>query len=294
MKQIRTILAAISLCLFLSVPILAFAASEPEPDTLAGSMENRNVDVDAGEEAGSAAYEKEAEADQEIEAGQETETGQEIEKKLETETVQKTVVEEKKEAEAGHGAEKKQEAGADREAEEKQDTGTGQEVRPRQATEPEKEETIPQADREDFGILRMQNAAAGTGEKLSGAVFAVYKKGGTKIGELTLMEGAASLSLPLGEYYMKQLKAPAGYGVEPARIAFAIAKGETTLVEVTSEIDLTNVNPQDIIPKTGQAPPVQTYTFSILCFMVAILCAVKLWHMDGRSRRKGGARLWQS
>lgn len=282
MKQIRSILAAISLCLFLSVPILAFAASESEPDTLVGSMENRNVDAGAGEEAGSAAYEKEAEAGQEIEAGQETETGQ------------NTVVEEKKEAEAGHGAEKKQEAGADREAEEKQDTGTGQEEKPRQATEPEKEETTPQADREDFGILRIQNAAAGCGEQLSGAVFAVYKKGGTKIGELTLMEGAASLSLPLGEYYLKQLKAPAGYGVEPARIVFAIAKGETTLVEVTSETDLTNVNPQDIIPKTGQTPPVLAYDLSVLCFMAALWCGIKLWRMDGGSRRKGGAYPWQS
>lgn len=225
MKQIRTILAAISLYLFLSVPILAFAASESEP---------------------------------------------------------------------GQEAEKKQEAGADREAEEKQEAGTGQEEKPRQATELEKEETIPQTDREDFGILRMQNAAAGCGEQLSGAVFAVYKKGGTKTGELTLMKGAASLSLPLGEYYLKQIKAPVGYGVEPARIAFTIARGETTLVEVTSETDLTNVDPQDIIPKTGQAPPIRKYLLSVCCFIIAFLCGFRLWRMDSGNGRKGGARLWQS
>jgi uncharacterized surface anchored protein len=95
-------------------------------------------------------------------------------------------------------------------------------------------------------------------------VFAVYEKGGTKAGELTLKEGAASLPLPAGDYYLKQQKAPSGYGVEPARIVFSISEGETTLAEVTSEIDLANVNPQDIIPKTGQIPPV--------CPFHALLC----------------------
>ena len=144
------------------------------------------------------------------------------------------------------------------------------------------------------GTLRIQNAAAGTGERLSGAVFAVYEKDGAKAGEVTLQEGTASLSLPAGDYYLKQRKAPSGYGVEPARIVFAISKGEITLAEVTSEIDLTNVNPQDIIPKTGQTPPVRAYALSILCFAAALLCAVKLHRMDGGNRKKGGARSWQS
>lgn len=152
----------------------------------------------------------------------------------------------------------------------------------------------PQVAGEDSGTLRIQNAAARTGEWLSGAVFAVYEKNGRKIGEHTLQEGAASLSLPAGEYYLKQQKAPAGYGVEPARIVFDISKGETTLAEITSEIDLTNVNPQDIIPQTGQAPPVRAYALSVLCFAAAFLCGFKLRRMGGGNQRKGGAYSWQS
>ena len=233
MKQIKTLLTAVCLCIFLSVPMTAFAAPEPEPATWTESMEGKPAD--AGEDVGSANYERVSEA--------------------------------------------KQETGTSPEAGEKKET---------------RQEAEPQAAMKNSGTLRIQNAAAGTGERLSGAVFAVYEKDGAKAGEVTLQEGTASLSLPAGDYYLKQRKAPSGYGVEPARIVFAISKGEITLAEVTSEIDLTNVNPQDIIPKTGQTPPVRAYALSILCFAAALLCAVKLHRMDGGNRKKGGARSWQS
>lgn len=160
--------------------------------------------------------------------------------------------------------------------------------------EAEKEEAKNQSSQGDSGIIQIQNAAAGTGERLSGAVFAVCERNGRKRGELTLQDGATSLSLPAGDYYLRQLKAPSGYGVEPARIVFAISKGETTLAEITSEIDLKNVNPQDIIPKTGQDSSVLAYAFSALCFTATFLCGFKLRQMDGGNRRKGGVRSWQS
>ena len=224
MKQIKTLLTAVCLYIFLSVPMTVFAAPEPEPATWTESMEGKPAD--AGEDVESANYESVAETKQKAETGQ--------------------------------------------------------------------AEAKPQAAMKKSGTLRIQNAAAGTGERLSGAVFAVYEKDGAKAGEVTLQEGTASLSLPAGDYYLKQLKAPSGYGVEPARIVFAISKGEITLAEVTSEIDLKNVNPQDIIPKTGQTPPVRAYALSILCFAAALLCAVKLYCMDGGERKKGGMRSWQS
>ena len=233
MKQIKTLLTAVCLCIFLSVPMTAFAAPEPEPATWTESMEGKPAD--AGEDVESAGYEKAAET------GQETGTSTEAGEKKET-----------------------------------------------------RQEAEPQAAMKNSGTLRIQNAAAGTGEKLSGAVFAVYEKGGTKAGELTLKEGAASLPLPAGDYYLKQQKAPSGYGVEPARIVFSISEGETTLAEVTSEIDLANVNPQDIIPKTGQIPPVWAYALSMLCFAAAFFCGFKLWRMEAGERKEGGAHLWQS
>ena len=205
MKQIKAIFTMVCLFIFLSMPVTAFAAPEPEPATWTESMEGKPAD--AGEAVESAGYEKAA---------------------------------------------------------------------------------------DNSGTLRIQNAAAGTGDKLSGAVFAVYEKGGTKAGELTLKEGAASLPLPAGDYYLKQQKAPSGYGVEPARIVFSISEGETTLAEVTSEIDLANVNPQDIIPKTGQIPPVWAYALSMLCFAAAFFCGFKLWRMEAGEREEGGVYSWRS
>lgn len=250
MKQIRTILTAACLLMFLSVPMTAWAAPEPEHAMWTESMEGRTADADAREETGSAVYGEAAEAEQE--AGQ------------------------KQAAETGRKAEQKQETEESREAGQKQ------------------EGTKPQSTGGNSGTLRVQNAAAGTGEWLSGAVFTIHEKDGTKTGELTLREGTASISLPAGDYYLKQQKAPAGYGVEPARIAFTVSKGETTLAEVTSEIDLLNVNPQDIIPKTGETAPFQAYALSVLCFAAAFLCGYKLRRMDGGNRGKGGVCSWQS
>lgn len=241
MKQFKTIFTAICLCLFFTMPMTVLAAPEPEPVTWTESMEGRTADMDAGEEAESAAYERAAGTRQEAEADQEAEAEKETKRE----------------------------------------------------TEPEPGEGKPQAVK-NTGTLRIQNAAAGTGERLTGAVFAVYGKDGAKTGELALQEGDASLSLPAGDYYLKQLKAPSGYGTEPARIVFSIWKGETTLAEVTSEIDLTNVNPQDIIPKTGQTPPVGAYALSMLCFAAAFFCGFKLRRMEDGKRKKGGAHAWQS
>jgi len=119
MKQIKTLLTAVCLCIFLSVPMTAFAAPEPEPATWTESMEGKPAD--AGEDVGSANYERVSEA--------------------------------------------KQETGTSPEAGEKK--GTKQEAETGQA------EAKTQAAMKSSGTLRIQNAAAGTGERLSGAVFAV-------------------------------------------------------------------------------------------------------------------------
>jgi len=233
MKQIKAIFTMVCLFIFLSMPVTAFAAPEPEPATWTESMEGKPAD--AGEDVESAGYEKAAET------GQETGTSPEAGEKKET-----------------------------------------------------RQEAEPQAAMKNSGTLRIQNAAEGTGERLSGAVFAVYEKDGAKAGEVTLQTGTASLSLPAGDYYLKQRKAPSGYGVEPARIVFSISEGETTLAEVTSEIDLANVNPQDIIPKTGQIPPVWAYALSMLCFAAAFFCGFKLWRMEAGEREEGGVYSWRS
>lgn len=137
------------------------------------------------------------------------------------------------------------------------------------------------------GILWIHNAGAGTGEKLSGAVFAVYGNENKKIGELTVNNGKASLSLSQGSYYLKAVKAAPGYGVEAVRIHFTVVAGGTTLIEITSETDLENTNPQELIPKTGETPSVKIYAFSLSCYLAAILCGLVLWK-DGHKGEKHG------
>lgn len=143
-------------------------------------------------------------------------------------------------------------------------------------------------DNRNYGTLRIKNAAAGTGRKLSGAVFVVYGDGNKKAGALTLQDGEAALSLPAGDYYLKQQEAPACYGIEQARILFGISAGKTTVVEVTSETDLSNTNPQDIIPKTGEAFPIYNYILSALCFLTAAVSAFAFCRMEKKNRKQGG------
>lgn len=134
-------------------------------------------------------------------------------------------------------------------------------------------------DMSDTGMVLIVNAAAGTGEKLSGAWFAVYENG-CKVTDVEINGGEAKLDLPEGEYHLRQQKTPSGYLPEKTSISFSVSRERTTIVDITSELDLENVNPQDIIPKTGESFPVRAYACSILCFMAAILCGCRLWHLE--------------
>lgn len=133
-------------------------------------------------------------------------------------------------------------------------------------------------DMPDTGTVLIVNAAAGTGEKLSGAWFTVYENG-RKVTDAEMNGGKAKLDLPEGEYYLRQQKTPSGYLPEKTSILFSVSRGKTTVVDITSELDLENMNPQDIIPKTGESFPVRAYACSILCFMAAVLCGRRLWHL---------------
>lgn len=130
-----------------------------------------------------------------------------------------------------------------------------------------------------MGILQILNAGEGTGEKLSGGVFAAYENSGKKIGEIVVQAGRGELPLPAGDYYLREREAPAGYLVEDARILFCIREGEVTLAEITSERDkdyLVGRNPQEIIPKTGEGFPAWRYALAAACFGAAALCGFYL------------------
>lgn len=84
-------------------------------------------------------------------------------------------------------------------------------------------------EQEKPGTLTIIKAAKGSGERLQGAVFGVYRKSDDgKVGELTTdKNGKASMELPEGDYYLKELTAPAGFSLLPDTIPFNI-KSETT------------------------------------------------------------------
>lgn len=129
------------------------------------------------------------------------------------------------------------------------------------------------------GTLQVVNSAAGTGEKLSGQVLTVYKSDGKKAGEVTVKNGKGTLTLPEGDYYLKERKSPAGFFGETARIRFSVTAGMTTEVEITSERDMEHTNPQDIIPKTGETLPLIPAGLSALCFLSAAVCGFSLNRM---------------
>jgi uncharacterized surface anchored protein len=82
------------------------------------------------------------------------------------------------------------------------------------------------------GTLKIIKESEG-GERLSGAVFGVYRKSDDKkVAEITTDEnGEASVKLPENDYYCKELAAPEGFRLSTEKTAFHIASG--TVKEIT-------------------------------------------------------------
>lgn len=133
------------------------------------------------------------------------------------------------------------------------------------------------------GTLEVINSAAGTGEKLSGQILAVYNSDGKKAGEVEVKNGKGTLTLAEGDYYLRERRSPAGFFGETARIRFSVTAGMTTEVEITSERDMEHTDPQDIIPKTGETLPLLPLGLSALCFLGAAVCGLSL---NGMKHRK--------
>lgn len=131
--------------------------------------------------------------------------------------------------------------------------------------------------------LQIIKSASGTGEKLQGAVFAIYKEGSTeKLAELTTdSSGLASMKLEPGDYFMLELTAPTGYVPEKAKISFTIqSRDEVVKVEVTNikqdTLESTVKDDSDgstgsiSIPKTGQSYPAAQYAVATMLLLGAV------------------------
>lgn len=101
------------------------------------------------------------------------------------------------------------------------------------------------------GAVRLLKLAEDTQEPLPGAVFGVYEAiNNEKLGELiTGADGAASLSLPAGGYYLIEQTAPEGFVLDESRIDFIVQNDETVELTVTNT-PVPPVEPDP--PTTGQ------------------------------------------
>ena len=136
---------------------------------------------------------------------------------------------------------------------------------------------------ESHGTLQIIKQAEQSGNPLSGAVFGVYRvSDNKKLIELTTdADGRASLYLDPGEYYLRELKPPYGYMLEPARIYFTVKSGILVKVEVTNQrdINISDNNAPGIIsiPKTGEDFLTANIVFGVLLIFTSLICCVWLF-----------------
>lgn len=137
------------------------------------------------------------------------------------------------------------------------------------------------------GNLYLIKRAESTGASLPGAVFGIYMASNdSKVAEITTgSDGTATYQLSAGDYYLRELKSPAGFKLESAKIPFTVKNDNTVLVEVTNMTDDKATPPNITIPKTGEAPPYGYYALSVLCMSLAGICGVMLYR--GRKKRRG-------
>lgn len=103
--------------------------------------------------------------------------------------------------------------------------------------------TLPIANQRDTckiegGHIRLTKTDAGTGAVLSGAAFGIYRvSDDEKVGEITTGSDGKAMSqlLPAGDYYLLELRAPAGYEAQTEKIPVTVSDGSTADAAVTNK-----------------------------------------------------------
>ena len=148
---------------------------------------------------------------------------------------------------------------------------------------------------EETGYLHLLKLAEGTGARLPGAVFGVFRASdNSRAAEITTdRDGRAILELAPGDYFLRELRAPAGFQLETARIPFTIRNGQTVVVEVTNmrldspatpmptvpgdtiqPVSGTDGDGGIRIPQTGEAFPIMNYALAVMMFGIAAVLGV--------------------
>lgn len=115
------------------------------------------------------------------------------------------------------------------------------------------------------GKLLIIKKAEKTGTLLKGAVFGVYRASDDKrMGEITTNRyGEAALTLAPGDYYLRELEAPAGFRVDSGRIAFRIKSEETKEITVTNKQEASTAGSLLIIKKSEDGKPLSGAVFGV-------------------------------
>ena len=115
------------------------------------------------------------------------------------------------------------------------------------------------------GKLLVIKKAEKTGTLLKGAEFGVYRTSDDKrMGETTTDRyGEAALTLAPGDYYLRELEAPAGFRLDSGRIAFRIKSEETKEITVTNKPEASTAGSLLIIKRSEDGKPLSGAVFGV-------------------------------
>jgi len=127
------------------------------------------------------------------------------------------------------------------------------------------EKPTPPAPESRPGKLLVIKKAEKTGTLLKGAVFGVYRTSDDKrLGELTTDRyGEAVLELEADEYYLRELEAPAGFGLDSGRLAFRIKSGETKEITIVNKAETATTGSLLLIKNSGDGKALSGAVFGI-------------------------------
>ncbi len=152
---------------------------------------------------------------------------------------------------------------------------------------------------DNFGRLMVVKNDVDSGIGLKGATFDVYRASDNeRIAQITTDKyGEAVLSLPAGEFYLRETKAPNNYRLDSSILPFTIRPTETVIIRVTNRLIRSYSPNQDsddfssevkivsadstfvplelepiLLPQTGEAYPIRSYVVAGACFMFAAGC----------------------
>jgi uncharacterized surface anchored protein len=134
------------------------------------------------------------------------------------------------------------------------------------------------------GRIEIVTRAAGSGNLLSGGIYAVYRVSDSQqIGQATTgADGTAHIMAEPGMYYIRELRPTYGYFLETERIFLEVSARETVIMELTKVRDFSIADlPPDAegngiihITQTGQIKPTNYYISGCLMIAVSFVCGV--------------------